>query len=267
MEIGFKTLHLPCLQDGDLFQGIHRPPPSPQGNLSKGVNPVLLVEIYGKVLLNLVFRVEICRKVVVSPNQTVFPVETYLKVLFYEFHLFVRRFAMCVSRGMNCHQYVSIAEICLRWTHCLLPCLYCDDTVSHEIWSLDCSPNKTCIPENNVLIIPTGDPSLKCDICDFHLVSLLENTVPWRCVHARSGHPFNFLSVLAFLSTRRGPCRSEAPSTARAAPSDHEPLIGGARWRSMGELRLGRSVTWSFCRWTYRQGTENTSINTYILWT
>jgi hypothetical protein len=23
----------------------------------------------------------------------------------------------------------------------------------------------------------------------------------------------------------------------------------------MGELRLGRSVTWSFCRWTYRQGT------------
>ncbi len=83
-----------------------------------------------------------------------------------------------------------------------------------------------------------------------------EKLVPWRCVHVRSVHPFNLFSVSAVLSTRRGPCRSEAPSTARAAPGDHEPLIGGARWRSMGELRLGRSVTWSFCRWTYRQGTE-----------
>jgi hypothetical protein len=80
-------------------------------------------------------------------------------------------------------------------------------------------------------------------------------TVPWCCVHARSVHPFNLFSVSAVLSTRRGPCRSEAPSTARAAPGDHEPLIGGARWWSMGELRLGRSVTWSFCGWTYRQST------------
>jgi hypothetical protein len=80
--------------------------------------------------------------------------------------------------------------------------------------------------------------------------------VPGRSVHPQSVHPFTFFSVSAFLSTRRGPCRSEAPSTARAAPGDHEPLIGGARWRSMSELRLGRSVTWSFCRWTYRQGTE-----------
>jgi hypothetical protein len=40
-----------------------------------------------------------------------------------------------------------------------------------------------------------------------------------------------------------------------AAPGDREPLIGGARWLSTGELRLGRSVTWSFCGWTYRQCT------------
>ncbi len=83
-----------------------------------------------------------------------------------------------------------------------------------------------------------------------------EYLVPWRCVHAQSVHPFNFFSVSSFLSTRRGPCRSEAPSTARAAPGDHEPLIGGAWWRSMGELRLGRSVTWSFSGWTNRQSTE-----------
>ncbi len=88
-----------------------------------------------------------------------------------------------------------------------------------------------------------------------YLSSKVVPRVPWRCVHGRSVHPFNFFSVSAFLSTRRGPCRSEALSTARAAPGDHEPLIGGARWRSMGELCLGRSVTWSFCRWTYRQGT------------
>jgi hypothetical protein len=79
--------------------------------------------------------------------------------------------------------------------------------------------------------------------------------VPGRSVHPRSVHPFTFFSFSAFLSTRRGPCRSEAPSAAGAAPGVLEPLIGGARWRSMGELRLGRSVTWSFCRWTYRQGT------------
>ncbi len=79
--------------------------------------------------------------------------------------------------------------------------------------------------------------------------------VPWCCIHARPVHLFNFFLVSAFLSTHRGPCRSEAPSTARAAPGDHKPLIGGARWRSMGELRLGRSVTWSFCGWTYRQST------------
>jgi hypothetical protein len=83
----------------------------------------------------------------------------------------------------------------------------------------------------------------------------MDGAVPGRSVHPRSVHPFTFFSLSAFLSTRRGPCRSEAPSTAWAAPGDHEPLLGGARWRSMGELRLGRSVTWSFCRWTYRQGT------------
>ncbi len=38
------------------------------------------------------------------------------------------------------------------------------------------------------------------------------------------------------------------------APGDHEPLIGGAWSRSMGELRLGQSVTWSFRGWTYRLG-------------
>ncbi len=78
-------------------------------------------------------------------------------------------------------------------------------------------------------------------------------TVPWRCVHPRSILPF--FSVSGVLSTRRGPCRTEAQSTARGAPGDHNPLVGGARWRSMGELRLGRSVTWSFCVWTYRQST------------
>ncbi len=67
--------------------------------------------------------------------------------------------------------------------------------------------------------------------------------------------PVPFFSVSAFLLTRRGLCRSEAPSTAWAAPGDHEPLIGRARWQSMGELRLGRSVTCSVCGWTYRQGT------------
>jgi hypothetical protein len=71
--------------------------------------------------------------------------------------------------------------------------------------------------------------------------------VPWRCVHPRSVHPFTFFSVSAFLSTRRGPCRREAPSTARAALGDHEPLIGGARWRSMDdcawvEVSRGRFV-------------------------
>ncbi len=52
-----------------------------------------------------------------------------------------------------------------------------------------------------------------------------------RCVHPRCVHQFNFFSVSAFLSTRRGPCRSEAPSTTRAAPGDHllaEP--GGGPW-------------------------------------
>jgi hypothetical protein len=38
-------------------------------------------------------------------------------------------------------------------------------------------------------------------------------------------------------------------------PSDQELLIGGAWWWSMGELRLGRSVMWSFCGWTNRQST------------
>jgi hypothetical protein len=83
-----------------------------------------------------------------------------------------------------------------------------------------------------------------------------EKRVFWCCVHPRSIHPFTFCPVLAFLSTRRGPCRSEAPSTAWAAPGDHKPLIGWARWRSMGEMRLGQNVVWSFCEWTYRQGTK-----------
>jgi hypothetical protein len=56
--------------------------------------------------------------------------------------------------------------------------------------------------------------------------------------------PVHFFSVSAFLSTRRGPYRSEAPSMAQAAPGNYEPLIGGARWRSLGELRLGQSVMW-----------------------
>ncbi len=79
--------------------------------------------------------------------------------------------------------------------------------------------------------------------------------MPWRLVPRPFIHPFNFFSVLAFLSTRRGPCRSEAPSTARAAPGDHKPLIGGVRWRSMGELRLGRIVTRTKSRGTKHQGT------------
>ncbi len=103
----------------------------------------------------------------------------------------------------------------------------------------------------------SSNPSTKSTRTDY------QTLVPCRCVHARSVHPFNFFSVSAFLSTRRGPCRSEAPSTARAAPGDHEPLIGGARWRSMGELRLGRSVTWSFCRWRHRQGTQ-TFLSIYV---
>ncbi len=69
-------------------------------------------------------------------------------------------------------------------------------------------------------------------------------------------HPFTFFSVSVFLLTRRGPCRSEALSTAQAASGNHEPLFGGARWRPMGELRSGRSVTWSFCGLTYRHSTE-----------
>jgi hypothetical protein len=78
------------------------------------------------------------------------------------------------------------------------------------------------------------------------------STVPCHCVHPRSVHLFTFFSVSAFLSTRRWLCRTEAPSTAQAAPGDHEPLIGGARWQSMGEPRLGRNVTWSFCGWTIK---------------
>jgi hypothetical protein len=84
-----------------------------------------------------------------------------------------------------------------------------------------------------------------------------DRTVPWCLVPRPLVHPFNFFSVSAFLSTRRGPCRSEAPSTARAAPGDHKPLIGGARWRSMGELRLGRIVTRTKGRGTKRQGTRS----------
>jgi hypothetical protein len=51
------------------------------------------------------------------------------------------------------------------------------------------------------------------------------------------------------------PCGSEAPSTAPATPGDHEQLIGGAPWRSKGDLCLGQSVTWSFYGWMYHQGT------------
>ncbi len=106
-----------------------------------------------------------------------------------------------------------------------------------------------------LLLAPVDKPSndldffrIFADIFDF-------SGVPWRYVHARSVNPFNFFLVSAFLSTRRGPCRSEVPSLARAAPGDHEPLIGGAPWQSMGVLRLGRSVTWSFCGWMFRQST------------
>ncbi len=82
--------------------------------------------------------------------------------------------------------------------------------------------------------------------------------MPWCLVPRPLVHPFNFFSVSAFLSTRRGPCRSKAPSTARAALGDHEPLIGRARWQSMGELRLGRIVTRTKGRGTKRQGTSTT---------
>ncbi len=68
-------------------------------------------------------------------------------------------------------------------------------------------------------------------------------------------HPaVHFFSVSALLSNRRGPCRSEAPSTARAAPLDHEPLIVHG-WTS-----LGSNVARSFCGWTYRQGTPIESL-------
>jgi hypothetical protein len=53
---------------------------------------------------------------------------------------------------------------------------------------------------------------------------------------------------------------SEAPSTARATPGDHEQLIGGAPWWSKGELCLGQSVTWSFYGWMYHQGTVFVSV-------
>jgi hypothetical protein len=111
---------------------------------------------------------------------------------------------------------------------------------------------------------------LKIQLSKYHYIVIPEESapvdywppkrVPWRCVHPRSVHPFTFFSVSAVLSTRRGPCKSEALSTARAAPGDHELLIGGARWRSRGELRLGQSVTWTDRGWTdrgwtYRQGT------------
>ncbi len=44
-------------------------------------------------------------------------------------------------------------------------------------------------------------------------------------------------------------------------------LIGGARWRSMGELRLGGSVTWSVCRWTYRQcSAGSVTPQDFVLW-
>jgi hypothetical protein len=46
------------------------------------------------------------------------------------------------------------------------------------------------------------------------------------------------------------------PSMAWATPGDHELLIGRAWWRSMGELCLGRSVTWLFGGWKYHQGTD-----------
>jgi hypothetical protein len=59
-----------------------------------------------------------------------------------------------------------------------------------------------------------------------------------RTEDPRSFHPLTFCSVLAFLSTRRGMCRTKAPSMARAAPGDHELLIGGASWQA-----------WVNCAW------------------
>jgi hypothetical protein len=78
--------------------------------------------------------------------------------------------------------------------------------------------------------------------------------------------PVHFFPVSAFLLTRRRPCRREAPSTALAAPGNHEPLIGGAQWRSMGVLHLGQSVTWSFCGWTHRQRTNILSYTCVKFW-
>ncbi len=44
----------------------------------------------------------------------------------------------------------------------------------------------------------------------------------------RQDHPFSIKSLFPFQSTRWGTCRSKAPSTARAAPCNHAPLVGRA---------------------------------------
>ncbi len=80
--------------------------------------------------------------------------------------------------------------------------------------------------------------------------------VPRRCLVIASTHVLSTCSLF-FPSQRSyrpadGCVEQKRRHSAQAAPGDHEPLIGGARWQSMGEPRLGRNVTWSFCEWTIK---------------
>jgi hypothetical protein len=78
-------------------------------------------------------------------------------------------------------------------------------------------------------------------------------SVPWRCVHARSVRRSTFFQSRQSYRPAEG--RVEAKRRQRPGPPPAT-TNRGARWRSMGELRLGRSVTWSSCGWTYRQSTK-----------
>jgi hypothetical protein len=74
--------------------------------------------------------------------------------------------------------------------------------------------------------------------------------VPWCCVHLRSVHPFTFFSVSAVPSTHRGPCRSEAPSTARAAPATTNRLLaepGGSPGVNCAWVKVIRGRTVGGC--------------------
>jgi hypothetical protein len=67
--------------------------------------------------------------------------------------------------------------------------------------------------------------------------------------------PVHFYFSLGVMIDLQRAAQEEALSMAQAAPGDQEPLIGKARWRSMGELHLGQSGAWSLCGWMYHQGT------------